>query len=329
MRASDIVFDLLLLGIFVPSIAGFIMGRPVFVSYAYSDSMTPTINRWDVFFINPLSKGDVGDIVVFNLSGKWTVHRIYAITSEGYITKGDNNVATDQQDDKNPPIKRDQIIGKVITIGGRPIKIPRVGKYLQSKNSHYLAIGLALVGGAIIGVSGDKERKRKKRRRKVVDTGVIYVLIAALLSIGIVFTASMSWREIGITYASTLAGGQREGWYLPGSTFSENVTVKNYAKIPMIFIVEGKGVKKEAFKLPGEEERKIKVTIHVPEETRIYTESIRVYSYYPILPTSVIERLHGENAYLPLLLEGFLVFVGLIMLKPFLGEPEYIPLRRF
>lgn len=100
MRVSDILISLLLVGIVVPSVVGFLMGRPVFVSYAYSDSMVPTINRWDVFFINPLSKGEVGDIIVFNLSGRWTVHRVYAITEEGYITKGDNNVATDQQDGK-------------------------------------------------------------------------------------------------------------------------------------------------------------------------------------------------------------------------------------
>jgi len=87
--------------IVVGSLAGALLDRPVFVSYAYSGSMTPTISKGDVFFINPLSKNpEVGDIIVFNAGGTWTVHRIVGVVEDGYITKGDNNVATDQQSKK-------------------------------------------------------------------------------------------------------------------------------------------------------------------------------------------------------------------------------------
>ncbi|CAB50387.1 signal peptidase I [Pyrococcus abyssi] len=325
MRASDLIIDLVILGIILPSVIGFMMGRPVFVSYAYSDSMTPTINRWDVFFINPLSKGDVGDIIVFNLSGKWTVHRVYAITESGYITKGDNNVATDQQDNKNPPIPRNQVIGKVITLGGRPIKIPKLGKYLQSKDSHYLAIGLVALGGVML---GSNEKRRRKRRGKVIDTGTIYIALSALLAFGVVFTGSIAWGEISIPYTSTLAGGQREGWYLPGSVVERNVTVENYAKFPMVMVVEGEDIRR-VFKLEGGEERKIEITIDVPEETRVYNKVIKVYPYYPILPLKLIDWANSKSPYLPLLMEGLMVFLGLLALKPLLGEPEYINLGRF
>ncbi|WP_297500829.1 S26 family signal peptidase, partial [Thermococcus sp.] len=71
------------------SVTGFLLGRPVLLSYAYSESMTPTINKGDMFFINPLSKGGkAGDIIVFHRRDGWTVHRIFAVTEEGYVTKG-------------------------------------------------------------------------------------------------------------------------------------------------------------------------------------------------------------------------------------------------
>lgn len=76
-----------------------------------------------MFFINPFSRSaDVGDIIVFNLRGSWTVHRVVAIVENGYITKGDNNVATDQQEGRASPVSKDKIAGKVLTIGDSPSK---------------------------------------------------------------------------------------------------------------------------------------------------------------------------------------------------------------
>lgn len=216
----------------------------------------------------------------------------------------------------------------MITLGGKPVKIPKLGMYLRSSNSQYLAITLVVIGGIMLG-TGNKVKRKKRRRGKVIDTGTLYLMLSALLAFGIVFAGSTLWGEISVTYVSTLGGGQREGWYLPGSVVEENVTIKNYARIPMVFIVKGKIVNDTIFKLGGGEERVIKGIIHVPEETRVYTERVNVYSYYPLLPTGTIERAYSINPYLPLIIEGLLVFLALAMIKPFLGEPEYISLGRF
>ncbi|MFA4669822.1 signal peptidase I [Pyrococcus kukulkanii] len=323
MRASEILLSVVIFSLVIPSIIGFFLGRPVFVSYVYSDSMYPTLKRWDVFFINPLSKGDVGDIIVFNLSGKWTVHRVYAITEEGYITKGDNNVATDQQDGKNPPIPRDQVIGKVITVGGKPVKIPGLGKHVNSP------LGMALLGVAgLLSIVSDSEVKRRRKRRVVITTEQVYIGLAGLLAMTMIFVGSMSWGGIDVTYASTLAGGQKEGWYLPGSVVEKNVTISNPSYIPMLVIAEGKVLDRTAFVLKGHEEISVPIRIEVPEETRVYRERISVYSYYPILPLSIVERLYSIEPHLPLIIEGLMVFFGMLAIKPLLGEPEVIAVRR-
>ncbi len=127
---------LLIVGVLaVASLVGVLLDRPVFVSYAYSGSMAPTIGKGgDVFFINPLARspGGVGEIMVFRTGGSvWTVHRVYAVTEDGYVTKGDNNVATDQQSHKIPPIPKDKVAGTVITVNGKPIKVPKIGNYLE------------------------------------------------------------------------------------------------------------------------------------------------------------------------------------------------------
>ncbi|ASJ17469.1 S26 family signal peptidase [Thermococcus chitonophagus] len=324
MRASDILILAIILGLIVPSTIGFLVGRPVFVSYVYSESMYPTLKKWDVFFINPFSKGDIGDIIVFNLSGRWTVHRVYAITEKGYITKGDNNVATDQQDGKNAPIPKNQIIGKVITIGGRPLKIPGLGKYITSSAT------MVIVGAlGILSIISDTGMKRKKRKRIVVTTEQIYLGLAGLLTITMIFIGSMSWGEVEITYASTLAGGQREGWYLPGSTIEKNLTIKNPSMIPMVVIASGKIINTTTLMLKGREEATIPVKILVPKETRIYTDKVSISSYYPILPISVIDNLYRINPRLPLIIEGMLVFLLLLAIEPLLGDPEVVFTRRF
>jgi len=94
-----------------------------------SGSMEPVMYRGDIVIIdkNP-SAINVGDIVVYN--AVWfnqpVIHRVIKIqnTTDGplYTIKGDNNPAPDPY-----LVKKDQIISKVVTIGNRPVIIPKVG----------------------------------------------------------------------------------------------------------------------------------------------------------------------------------------------------------
>jgi len=94
-----------------------------------SGSMEPVMYRGDIVIIdkNP-GNVNVGDIVVYN--AVWfnqpVIHRVIKIqnTTAGplYTIKGDNNPSPDPY-----LVKKDQIISKVVTIGNRPVIIPKVG----------------------------------------------------------------------------------------------------------------------------------------------------------------------------------------------------------
>ena len=307
MKIGDIL-TLLAVVFLLVSVTGFILDRPVLISYVTSDSMTPTLNKGDLFLINPFSKGKTGDIIVFKMNGHWTVHRIYAETSEGYITKGDNNVATDQQGGRSDAIRKEDVVGTVVTIFDKPIKIPYIGMYIQefskSTKNLYIAI-VVIVLGSILLTAGGKDRVRKRKKRVVkVKYKTLYTIVSAVTIAIILISIVATWGTVGFNYASTLAGGQKEGWYLPNTEFDRPIVIENKAFYPMYYILSPKGdriaLDKTDFMLMRNEKENINVHVKVPANTKIYYEQIDVYTYPPLLPTDLIKRLWNLNPYLPL-----------------------------
>ncbi|WP_456443592.1 signal peptidase I [Thermococcus sp.] len=301
----------LLLMFLTASVAGFLLDRPILISYAYSESMTPTINKGDLFFINPLSRtGDVGDIIVFHRRDGWTVHRIFAVSENGYLTKGDNNVATDQQDGIYPPVKPSDVAGKVITLSGHPLVIRGGGAFIESMRkrltSVYAVVIFLILGAFLTFSGGGKKRSHSKRRKFIrVRARTLYAVLSVGIIAGFIFVTVASWGTLAFTYSSTLAGGQKEGWYLPGSSFERNLTVKNSAVYPFYYFVGEKGEGAEitnarAFKLGGGSFHNVTVDVKVPADTRIYRVEVAVRSYPAILPGNLVAALYGANPYLPL-----------------------------
>ncbi|NJE11214.1 signal peptidase I [Thermococcus sp. MAR1] len=299
----------------ITSIVGFILDRPVLVSYASSESMTPTINVGDLFFINPLSRrAEVGDIIVFQRRDGWTVHRVYAITSDGYITKGDNNVATDQQEGLYPTVKKSDMAGKVIVLFGRPLVVRKGGELIEnirSKATNLYVVGILVVMGAVLTFSGSnrKERHRKKSSRRFVKLSLktVYAVISVAIIAGFVFVTISSWGTIAFTYSSTLAGGQREGWYLPGTSFERNITIENHAVYPFYYFIEPRRERvtllgDDTFRVTGGMSHEVLLKISVPQDTRVYREEVEVRSYPAILPFGAVEKAYSASPYIPLIL---------------------------
>jgi len=106
-----------------------------------SDSMTPTLMEGDVVAWTPTNIEDVkiGDVIVFKSYVHWpdekiVVHRISDLrhNSRGEIlleTKGDKNEWTDQAGPHIPEpfIREEHLMGKVLSIGQLPLKIPFIG----------------------------------------------------------------------------------------------------------------------------------------------------------------------------------------------------------
>jgi signal peptidase I len=86
-------------------------------------SMLPTLEGGDLVVIQnvPIDQIHIGDIIVYNglcsAQGESVVHRVINITSQGLITKGDNNQYTDQHYGiAISPITQQCLEGKVIFV---------------------------------------------------------------------------------------------------------------------------------------------------------------------------------------------------------------------
>ncbi|AMQ19536.1 signal peptidase I [Thermococcus peptonophilus] len=300
--------------ILVASVVGFILDRPILVSYAYSESMTPTINKGDLFFMNPLSRNaDVGDIIVFHRSDGWTVHRVYAIVDGKYVTKGDLNVATDQQDGAYPEVKPTDVAGKVVQISNHPLVIRGGGDFIVSLRKRltnvYAIVIIVILGGLLTfsGSSTGRSRRKSKRSRFIRIQGkTLYGIVSVLMISGFLAVVIASWGTLAFTYSSTLAGGQREGWYLPGTTFEKNLSVENHAVYPFYYFFKDDSgrveLKTTGFRLAGGEAQNLSLTVTVPEDTRIYREEVSVRSYPALLPYSLINWGYSISPYFPLVL---------------------------
>ena len=108
-----------------------------------SDSMTPSLMEGDVVAWTPVDVNDIeiGDVIVFKSYLSWpeerlVVHRVTDIKQDSFggimfETKGDANEWVDQAGPHipEPYIREDHVIGKTVSIGKQPLKIPFVGYY--------------------------------------------------------------------------------------------------------------------------------------------------------------------------------------------------------
>jgi len=116
-------------------------GTPFPIDLVTSDSMSPALMEGDIVAWTPINieDVDVGDVIVFRSYIHWpdekiVVHRVSDIKTgnKGNLlleTKGDKNDWTDQVGPHipEPYIREDHLMGKVLSIGQQPLKIPFIG----------------------------------------------------------------------------------------------------------------------------------------------------------------------------------------------------------
>lgn len=179
-KIIDISLYIIVSIVLIAAVTSAIWDKPMIFSSVRSNSMYPLFQRSDMIIIKSISEKDkinIGDIVVFkvgegSLSSKgWIVHRIIEGDEiSGYITKGDANEYTDQGSGGNPPIKREWISSRVLTIGKQPLKIPLIG-YLplwmeNLQTNPYTIPIIAVVLAMIVGVSELTNNKSKRKKKK-------------------------------------------------------------------------------------------------------------------------------------------------------------------
>ena len=122
------------LAIYVTIVVTVVWGIPAALSYflhteypiaaVTSSSMWPALSAGDLVVIEgaPKESLSVGDIIVWRHDGGFTIHRIVELNDSTLVTKGDANFPKDN------PIKYDDVIGKTVTMRGKPLRIPYLGK---------------------------------------------------------------------------------------------------------------------------------------------------------------------------------------------------------
>ena len=316
-------------------LAGQVLGQPILLSYAETDSMEPTIDAGDGFVAIPAElSGSIeeGDVIVFEAEevhgGDITTHRVVGETEAGYITRGDANPFTDQ-DDGEPPVTDGQVLGTALQVNGEVVVVPQLGTGVSTVQAYItglqqriaMALGMpalaqiqwvaflfllvsagAFLSGLLGGERRQRDRRRARSRKGVYNVG----LVIGVLTLLIVATAAGTMLAAGGTQEYGVVSAEfesdREDVIPQGETVTWTVTTQNSGVLPSYAVTEpastGVEVGTERQYLPPRSDAEATVSITAPPETGYYIRSVAEYRYLAVLPPSVIYGLHSIHPWL-------------------------------
>jgi len=311
--------------------------------------MSPALMEGDVVAWTPTNIEDikVGDVIVFRSYISWpdekiVVHRVSDIltNSRGKLlleTKGDNNNWIDQAGPHipEPYIREDHLMGKVISIGQQPLKVPFVGiiglwinegldsisQPTASKGSvNYLGVFAPLTISAVVLVilifilpEKAKTLKEKlklyifgKRPLHLKKTIAMFLLAYVIFFMFIhAFAYDSVAASVGINQGSE-KGGIDFGRIKPGyESLPKELPIINPSVMSVKGIVFGQGnigkyVTKHTFTLEKGEVNTVKLKAIAPNGTNngSFSGNIMVYSspFWLLFPDDFIEDLYNWNA---------------------------------
>lgn len=303
---------------------------PINLAFVDSNSMAPEIETGDMFFVQSSESYEIGDIIVFESSARSDstiiTHRIIEENQNGFITKGDNNDATDQELG-DAPVSDQQIIGKVIESGDSAVTVPELGvvSRILSKYQIQLIGGIfALLFVDTIGLyslSSDRNKNRSnpdnniKRYPSPIKVTIVLSIVLIVLWSGLIYLSSEPVLSenvrIGEAETDDISTGER-------SVSTVNYSVSSRLPVNNQAYILGNGKVLSVDKLPNED-------ISVRYATGPYNEpglenvQVLTYSYPTLLPSSVITYLHNIHPILacigtssvismPIVLVVFLLF---------------------
>lgn len=222
IRSTGVVLALVLAALLVAP-----AGAPVRLGYVTSESMEPTISEGDGYLLVPPDPVEPGDVVTFQApDGDGLVtHRVVAESPAGYVTRGDANPSTDQAAGA-PPVAEDEVVGRVLTVGGSPVVIPGLGSavgFLRRTPVALLGLVLvALLGSSGSGPSHDRDRPVTRDRQ----------VFAAVLVVGLVAGTAVvvdGSRSHGIDYVATETPSGGSDTVTAGSNRTETLRINRSA----------------------------------------------------------------------------------------------------
>ena len=350
-KAAEYALTGLLLVVAVSVVFGYVFEAPVLLTFVETGSMEPTIAAGDGFIAIPSMVAGVeqGDVVSFRPDviegGQVTTHRIVGETENGYITRGDNNLVTDQ-DGGEPPVTEGQIVAVALSVNGEVVTIPHVGTVVGALDSavssgqrlllrlpgteglqgtaglSYILFGAGIAIYLVVLLFGDKEGRTTSRSvsRSTGIPGWVVIAVAA----GLVMTAA----SIGMiapsgtqTYGIVSGTGDSPAPHVLESGTSEDrqYPIGNAGVLPVVVYLDatssGAETTSESYRLDRGETANMTVTLSAPSENGYYVRSVREYRYPVLLPKSVLDGLYSIHPTLPFfvinaIVGGVVVAVG-------------------
>lgn len=107
-----------------PKLLTKVLNTPYPMAVITSGSMWPELKKGDMVLIQGIEgKEDIetGDIVVYENEKGFTIHRVVKMDDLTLITKGDAN------NNQDSPVRYEEVIGKTVVLGEKPLRIPFLG----------------------------------------------------------------------------------------------------------------------------------------------------------------------------------------------------------
>ena len=304
------------------------------IAFVATDSMEPTLSPGDGFvgIPTPLA-GELteGDVVTYRAQtiqgGGLTTHRIIDVQENGYITKGDANPVTDQEDDE-PIVTDSQIELVALQVDGQVVIIPGVGAAAQSGSTLLqnvaAAIGLGETSSANTGLTvgitgllvvafglgfdwltGDNSRtlSRSISRQEAVDSRLVLLAILIALSLPVMSVMAIPSGTEELTILSTNFNNEADPFSIEAGESSQiQYTAENNQPFPKVIILqpqtEGLRYSDSVLTVQPGETAETQITFFAPEEIGSHVRARSEHHYIHVLPTRVIEFLHNIHSFI-------------------------------
>jgi signal peptidase len=259
--------------------------------------------------------------------GGLTTHRIVDETDRGFITRGDANPFTDQDNDE-PPVRREQIVAVAWQPGGTVAVIPHLGTAVQGLQDALRTLQVRLAGllgtRSLLGLQGiayllfattvllylldlyladDTSRERDRER----ETGTSTRLLVGAMALGLVVAGTAAMAAPAGSQEFTIVSAEFESdrpfVVEQGTSTSTRYPVGNSGFVPVVTFLEpgseAVDVQPREFRIEGRSVVNATLTLSAPPETGVYRRYVSEHRYLALLPQSVIRSLHGIHPWAP------------------------------
>lgn len=293
---------------------------PISIGYVFSGSMEPTIRTYDGYILIKANEYRKNDIITFKpkaLKEKYVTHRIVDISVKGeFTTKGDNNLSTDQEFGE-PLVNNSQVIGKVLSIKGKPLTIPYVGiisnklNLIAKRYNIFMLLSIILIIYTVEYLIKycfiHKQIKHKnlklKNISKYLDPIFAFSFILLFINAVIIGLTVKSWIPDKISYIVVSTKGLSSP--MPGEKLTKTISLENNTFVPFLTVFEyGSNtisVVPNQLKLSPKQIDEYTVTLVAPDKIGVYTEEINKKVYPDVLPQSWFDFLYDKSSMLPLI----------------------------